>query len=59
MPVISQTTWQNHINIETAIKFSEDTKKMLEILNSKVGFDPSVLHVKKINDWWVLPIETE
>jgi len=31
---------------------------MLEILNSKAGFDPNVLLVQKIDDWWILPAET-
>jgi hypothetical protein len=58
-PVISQENWQDYINVETAIKFSEDTKEILETLNLKAGFDPSVLLVQETNDWWVFPAETE
>jgi hypothetical protein len=58
-PVISQEKWQDYINVETAIKFSEDTKEILETLNLKAGFDPSVLLVQETNDWWVFPAETE
>ena len=56
-PIISQAKWQEQINIEAANKFSEDTKEILEILNSKAGFDPSVLLVQKTDDWWVLPAD--
>ena len=58
-PVISQENWQDYINVESAIKFSEDTKEILETLNLKAGFDPSVLLVQETNDWWVFPAETE
>ncbi|MDP1713724.1 MAG: hypothetical protein Q8L41_03180 [Anaerolineales bacterium] len=58
-PAISQANWQKNINIETATKFSEDSKEILEILNSKARFDPSVLHVQETNDWWVLPADIE
>lgn len=58
-PTISQINWQNDVNIETANKFLDDSKEILKFLHSKLGYDPSVLHMLETREWSVWPIDNE
>lgn len=58
-PAISQAKWQSYINIDTAIKFSEDTKEMIDLLNTKAGFDLNYLYTPETRGWHISPSEIE
>lgn len=59
IPILPKTKWQNFINIEMAEKFSEDTKSIIESLNSKAGFDINYLYVPETSMWSMSPIEID
>ena len=58
-PELPQSKWEKLINLENAAIFSEDTKAIIEIINSKAGFRVNHLYAPETGGWSISPIENE
>ena len=58
-PKLPQAKWEKLINLEKAIVFSEDTKAIIEAINSKAGFKINLLYAPETGGWSVSPIEND
>jgi len=58
-PKLPETKWKSLINLGMAVQFTEDTKKMIEIINEKSGIQQSPLFTPETREWLIHPSKSD
>jgi hypothetical protein len=59
VPRVPSTSWEEEISIDNASRYLDDSKEMIQILNSKAGIEDFYLFVPEEANWFMSNAEDD